>query len=187
MHWLFHTLRYFLDTFGQFWTFTLSSSLTLSEDKCAHCIWSILYLSMRLATIRVIKSHNFFRFLNLVWVWLNSPSGIYPYCGTSQYWKHVNIRNIWEIFDTVMENCNSFDIFWTRAALKLSENFCEKSSLPILSITYYCTKIQKNFRWFYNWIPPTTFRILLGWGRSWWSHQRHFWDPGKHLLNIFEK
>jgi len=56
----------------------------------------------------------------------------------------VNIRNIWEIFDTVMENCNSFDIFWTRAALKLSENFCEKSSLPILSITYYCTNVQKK-------------------------------------------
>ena len=115
--------------------------------------------------------------------------------------KHVIFRIFWEIFDTLMENCSSFDIFWASAKSTeiirklLPEMFSFnhfQHYLPTIAQRYKTDNITKlEFRWFYSLVPFQILRIQPGWAQSWSTHQRHFWDPEKQimifvLLNNFE-
>ena len=98
--------------------------------------------------------------------------------------KHVLFRIFWEIFDTLMENCSSFDIFWASAKSTeiirklLPEMFSFnhfQHHLPTIAQRYKTDNITKLvFRWFYSLVPFQILRIQLGWAQSWSTHQRHF-------------
>ena len=83
-----------------------------------------LYVSQKITSVPQKQfSKTWFEF---DWI----PQVEFIHTAASQYWETCDIRNIWEIFDTLMENCNSFDIFWTRAEIirkllpeKFSSNF----------------------------------------------------------------
>ena len=147
-----------------------------------------------MVTVR-IKRSQLFEFQNLVWVWLNSPSGIYPYCGLrvlGNMWYSEYLGNIWyfngklQQFWHFLDACSA-EIIRKLLPEKFSSNFehhlllrkdTEKTlddSTIVFSPAVWSFWVED----YLDWLIKDIFEALKK------AKHKYIFDPEKKRMNIF--